>query len=536
MSPRSGSTVTVIRGGTVVDGSGAPGRQADVVVVEGRIVQIGPEPEPAGRVIDASGLVVAPGFIDMKTHSDWTLPLMPYSESKVRQGVTTEVVGHCGYSCAPVLAGQVNELRDYLAPSAPWLDFVVGDFASYLSGYPETSVNRVMLVGHNTLRLMALGMEDRPARPEEIRSMVGMLTESLDAGAFGLSTGLFTAPGSSADAEELRALGDVLRRYGAPYFTHLRDEAGSVFESVQEAIDFGATTGIHVQISHLKLSGIDNWGGAPKLLEMLAAARLSGIAIDSDSYPYTAASNPLKNLFPAWLQAGGVESMLDRLASRAVRDRLRRYFEANGVNNFGRLESWDAVRVSIAPNLADEVGRSVSDIARERRADPLETALDLLAEDRGMTRVLVEAMSEDDVQTFVRSPEVLVGSDGNALATYGPTSQGRPHPRAYGAFARILGKYVRELKLLPLHEAIRKMTGASATALGLADRGLLRKGFRADITVFDPVAVAEIATYEDPHRYAKGVEHVLVNGEPVIDSGEHTGARPGMLVRRGSRW
>ncbi|MPY69031.1 MAG: amidohydrolase family protein [Alphaproteobacteria bacterium] len=523
----------IIRGGTVIDGSGAPGARADVAVRNGRIAAIGNDLTAGGaREIDAAGRIVCPGFIDIKTHSDWTLPLMPQAESKIRQGVTTEVIGHCGYSCAPVLPGKVELIRDYLSPSAPWLTFFETGYAGYLEGYPQTAVNRAMLVGHNTLRLMTMGLEDRPPEPAELEQMKRLLEEALEAGAIGMSSGLFTAPGSYAEGEELVELGSVLRRRGGLYFTHLRDESNTVFDSVQEAIEFGERTGVHVQIVHVKLSGTDNWGGAQTLLDLLAAARARGVAIDCDQYPYVAASNPLKNLFPAWLQEGGVDALLARLGDAEARTRVRCEVEADGLNNFGRIPDWDAIRISISPDLPQYAGRTIAEIAAERGRDGFETALDYIVEDRAQTRVLVSSISEDDVQTLIRSPAIMIGSDGNSVAPYGVTGQGKPHPRFYGTFAKVLGHYARDLGLLPLHTAVHKMTGASAAALGLADRGLLREGWRADITVFDPDTVAERATYQDPHRYATGIDAVFVNGVSVLEQERHTGALPGQVLRR----
>ena len=524
----------LIRGGLVVDGTGAPERKADVAISGGRVAEIGTDISAGdAREIDASGKIVAPGFIDIKTHSDWTLPLMPQCESKVRQGVTTEVIGHCGYSCAPALPGKVDALQDYLSPSAPWLTFGETSFADYMDGFPATAVNKVMLVGHNTLRLMAMGMEDRPPEPGELDHMKRMLREALDAGALGMSSGLFTAPGSYADGEEIVALGRLLGDSGARYFTHLRDEAGGVFDAVEEAIEFGDVCGVHVQIVHLKLSGMDNWGRASKLLDLLSETRRRGVAIDCDQYPYTAASNPLRNLFPAWLQEGGVEATLARLAQADVRARLRNEIERGGLNNFGRVESWDAIRISISPDQPQFAGQTIADIAKTRGADPFETALDYIVEDRGQTRVLVTSIAEEDVRTLIGSSDILVGSDGNSVAPYGTTGQGRPHPRFYGTFARILGHYVRDLGIISLPQAIYKMTGGSAKALGLKNRGVLVDGACADITVFDPNDIAERATYEDPHQYAAGISHVLINGEAVIEDGEHTGALPGQVLRRG---
>jgi N-acyl-D-amino-acid deacylase len=523
----------VIRNGHVIDGTGAPGIEADIAIADGRIIEIGDAISTSGAdVIDATGKVIAPGFIDIKTHSDWTLPLMPQAESKIRQGVTTEVIGHCGYSCAPALPDKVDALADYLSPSAPWLNFRATTFRDYLDQYPALSVNTVHLVGHNTLRLMAMGMEDRPPTEAELAHMRSLLGEALDAGALGMSSGLFTAPGSYSDVDEMVALGQSLAAQGARYFTHLRDEGNTVFDSLQEAMEFAEQIHVHVQIVHMKLSGTDNWGGAAKAMDFLATARRGGVPIDCDIYPYTAASNPLKNLFPPWLQEGGVDAMIDRLGDDTVRSRLRAAIDAEGLNNFGRIPDWDAIRISISPDLPQHAGRTIADIAAERGIDGFDAALDYIVDDRGQTRVLVGSIAEDDVKDFVRSPDVMIGSDGNSVAPYGTTGQGKPHPRFYGTFAKVLGQYSRDEELLPLHEALWKMTGASARALGLKDRGVLRKGFAADITIFDPVTIAEMASYEDPHQFAAGIDQVLVNGITTFRGGEHTGALAGRTLRR----
>jgi N-acyl-D-amino-acid deacylase len=355
----------------------------------------------------------------------------------------------------------------------------------------------------------------------------------LEAGALGLSSGLFTAPGIFAKTEEMIALGHVLHRHGAGYASHIRDEANHVFEAVREAIAIGEACGIHVQIAHLKLSGTDNWGGAARLLAEIDAARQRGVEVDVDQYPYTAGSNPLRNLLPTWVQEGSMENMLQRLSQPAVRSRIREELAAHGLNNFGRIPSWDAVRIAISPHQPEYAGRTVDDIARDRACDPLDAVCDYLIADRGHTRILVTSMAEEDVQEIIRSPTVLVGSDGTSLAPYGTTGQGKPHPRFYGTFPRVLGRYVRDLGLLSLPQAIYKMTGGSAAALRLVDRGLLREGYHADITIFDPQIIADRATYDDPHQYAAGVSTVIVNGVVVIDGGEHTGALPGKVLRRG---
>ena len=527
------ATAIVIRNGTVINGMRAEPVRADVAVEEGRIIEIGNDISTGvAETIDATGKVVAPGFIDIKTHSDWTLPLMPQAESKIRQGVTTEVIGHCGYSCAPALPEKVDALAEYLSPSAPWLSFHETSFSDYLNTYPALSVNAIHLVGHNTLRLMTMGMEDRPPSPAELNHMKLLLTEALNAGALGMSSGLFTAPGSFSETEELVALGQVLASHGARYFTHLRNEGNTVFDAIQETMEFAQQVDVHVQIVHMKLSGLDNWGDARKAMDLFSDARNRGIKIDCDIYPYTAASNPLRNLMPAWLQEGGIEGTLERLSDPSIRARLRREVDSEGLNNFGRIPSWEAVRISISPDLPQFAGRTIASLAEERGIDQFDMAMDYIVEDHGQTRVLVDSISEDDVRDFVRSPEVMIGSDGNSVSPEGTTGQGRPHPRFYGTFAKVLGHYSRDLGLLSLQDAVHKMTGASAKALGLKDRGILRKGFRADITIFDPETIAEQATYEEPHQFAAGLDTVLVNGVPTLQGGEHTGALAGGVLRR----
>jgi N-acyl-D-aspartate/D-glutamate deacylase len=524
----------LIRGGLLFDGTGAAGKPVDVAIRDGRIAAVGAGiDDAAAKVIDARGLAVAPGFIDIKTHSDFTLPINPKAESKVRQGVTTEIVGHCGFSVAPALPGRVELLRDYLSASAPWLPFKATTFADYLASFPATAVNAGMLVGHNTLRLMVMGMEDRPPTSAELEAMIVLLEQALDAGALGLSSGLFTAPGSYAQADEMIALCRAVKRYNAGYFTHIRDESNKVLEAVEEAIAIASTCDVHVEIVHLKCSGLDNWGKAARVLDMIAAAKLRGLDVDCDSYPYAAGSNPLKNLMPQWVQAGGVEAMLERLTHKDTRARIRADIARDGLNNWGRIPSWDCVRISISPNLPQHAGRTIGALAAERAEDPIDTVADYLVTDKGATRVLVTSICEDDIRDIVRSPLALVGSDGNCVATYGTVSQGMPHPRFYGTFPRIIGHYVGELGVIPLELSVHKMTGATARALKLNDRGLLREGYRADVTIFDPADFRDRATYADPHRYPSGNRtSVIVNGTIVVEDATHTGALPGKVLRR----
>jgi N-acyl-D-amino-acid deacylase len=524
----------LIRGGTLFDGTGSAGVPGDVAIAGDTIAAIAPRvDEPARRTIDAGGLAVAPGFIDIKTHSDFTLPINPKAESKVRQGVTTEIIGHCGFSVAPALPGKVELLKDYLSPSAPWTPFRELTFPQYLDSFPATSVNAGMLVGHNTLRLMTMGMSDREPSASELGQMIDLLEQGLRAGALGLSSGLFTPPGSYARPAEMHALGRVLKAHNAAYFTHLRDESDHVLDAVQEAIDVAETCRVHVEIVHFKCSGTDNWGKAARALDMIAAAKARGLDVDCDSYPYAAGSNPLKNLLPQWVQAGGVAAMLERLAAKQTREHIRGDIDRDGLNNWGRLPSWDCVQISISPHLPQHAGRTIGALAAERGQDPIDTVADYLIADKGATRVLVTSIAEDDIRTIVHSPLALVGSDGNCVATYGTVSQGMPHPRFYGTFPRIIGHYAGELGLIPLELAVHKMTGATARALKLRDRGLLRDGYCADVTIFDPADFRDRATYADPHQYPSGERaNVIVNGVLVVENAAHTGALPGRVLRR----
>jgi N-acyl-D-amino-acid deacylase len=348
-----------------------------------------------------------------------------------------------------------------------------------------------------------------------------------------MSSGLFTPPGSYAQAPEMIAFGHVLKRHNAGYFTHLRDESNKVIEAVEEALAIAEACGVHVEIVHFKCSGTDNWGKAAVALGMIERAKARGLDVDCDAYPYDAGSNPLKNLLPPWVQAGGVEAMLARLGEHGARDKIRADIARDGLNNWGRIPSWACLTISISPHLPQHAGKTIAELAAERGADPVDALADYLIEDRGATRVLVASISEDDIRTLVASPHALVGSDGNCVAPYGTVGQGLPHPRFYGTFPRVLSRYVREENVLPLERAIHKMTGATARALKFKDRGLLREGFCADIVLFDPDDFSDRATYARPHQFPSGPRtSVLVNGTLVVDQACHTGALPGRVLRR----
>jgi len=325
----------------------------------------------------------------------------------------------------------------------------------------------------------------------------------------------------------------VLKRHNAGYFTHLRDESNKVIEAVEEAIGIAEQCGVHVEIVHFKCSGVDNWGKAATALAMIAKAKARGLDVDCDSYPYAAGSNPLKNLLPQWVQAGGVPAMIERLGRLETRERIRADFARGGLNNWGRIPSWDCVQISISPHLPQYAGRTIAALAAQRGADPIDTLCDYLIEDQGATRVLVTSISEDDIRTIVASPLALVGSDGNCVSPYGTVGKGMPHPRFYGTFPRIIDRYVREQNVLPLELAIHKMTGATASALKFKDRGFLKEGFRADVVIFDPKDFKDRATYADPHQFPSGAHTgIIVNGTFVVKDAIHTGALPGTVLKR----
>jgi N-acyl-D-amino-acid deacylase len=522
----------VIRGGAVLDGAGAPPTRADVAIRDGIIVSLSPRYGSTARAtLDVDGLVIAPGFIDVKTHSDLTLPYAPAAESKVFQGVTTEVIGHCGLSVAPASPGRARLLQEYLAGFAPWVETRPGTFAEYMDRFPATSVNTAMQVGHNTLRPMTVGLDDRAPNDGELAGMGRLLEEGLAAGASGLSSGLFTAPGSFARPPELHALLEPVRRHGGTYATHVRDEAGGVFDAVREAIAAAEASGVHVQIVHRRCPG-STTGARPAGCSGRSRPR-GRVAWRSTATPTrTLAANPLRNLLPLWAQEGGLAAMLARLAEPQIRARIAREVDERGLTSFGRVPSWDAVSISTSRTRTRDAGRTIGDLARSAGVAPLDVGAKLLAADEGATYVAVFSIDEADVRTLLRSPAVLVGSDGRAVSRESVAGQGRPHPRFYGTFPRVLGHYARELGLLLLPDAVAKMTGASARALGLRDRGLLREGYRADLTVFDPATIVDCATFEEPHRYPAGLVATIVNGVTVVRYGRHTGALPGRVLRR----
>ncbi|HEY8470034.1 MAG TPA: D-aminoacylase [Longimicrobiales bacterium] len=498
----------LITGGTVVDGTGAPGYAADVAVREGRIVRVSREPlrrESAARVIDASGHVVAPGFIDLHAHLDPLLRL-PGAESHVRQGVTTALGGPDGTAPLPLAA--------YL------------DSAQALG----LGMNVAFLAGHNTIRRRVMGTANRAPTEEELARMRELVAQAMEEGAFGLSTGLRYVPGAFATTDEVVELARVAAQHGGIYTSHLRDEGLHLLEGVAEALEIGRRAGIPVVLTHHKVVGKPMWGSSQRTLAMIDSARAAGTDVMADQYPYTATYTGISVLVPSWALAGGDSAFLRRLEVPALRDSIVRGIIWNIENDRG---GGDLSRVQLARVSWDRTleGRTLRDWAeREGRPPTSETGAELVIEAirRGGASAIYHVLDEGDVERIMRHPHTAIASDGRLTQP----GEGHPHPRWYGTFPRVLGQYVRERGVLTLEEAVRKMTTLPADRLGLADRGRITEGAWADLVIFDPETVADRATFEDPHQYPEGIPYVIVNGVPVVDGGRFTDARPGRVLRR----
>jgi N-acyl-D-amino-acid deacylase len=523
----------LIQNGVVIDGTGKRAFRADVGIAAGRIglVAEGIEQE-AERTIEAQGLHLAPGFIDPHTHSDLTLLVNPRAESKIRQGVTTEVIGNCGGSPAPLLGAAMEEVR--AEAKRLGLDVTWATMTEYLERLcqPGTAVNVVPLVGHDMARGAVLGFDDVQPAPEQQAEMERLVAQAMEQGARGLSTGLFYPPGFYARTEEVIGLGRVAARYGGIYATHVRSETDRLLEAVAEAIEIGKQAEIQVQISHIKLEGYRNWEGVDRLLAMLEDARAQGVRVGCDQYPYVAGVSWLAYVLPYWAQAGGTKAVAERLGDPQVRDQLRKDWEENRAEweNRGGMRDWSDILVSDCDPRPDVLGRSIAEIAMDEGKDPLEAVFDLIVVSDGQVECVCFGQLEDNVRILMRHPLVVVGSDGDAVAPYSVLAQSKPHPRYYGTFPRVLGRYVREEKVLSLEEAVKKMTSITAERFGLTDRGVIREGAWADLVLFDAQTVADKATYTDPHQYPVGIPDVIVNGVVVVDQGQHTGALPGQVL------
>lgn len=524
----------VLAGGDVIDGTSGQRRQADVGIDDGQITAICDLSAAERRTtIECSRLVVCPGFIDIHTHSDEACLSGGESISKIMQGVTTEIVGHCGSSPAPlsarVMAEKAGEFARYqVTPS--WTT-VAGYLDAVDAAAPALNIGT--LVGHGNLRLGVIGPDSRPAGPADIDAMCGLLAQGLEQGAFGLSTGLYYAPGCFSSPGEIERLAAVVSSSDRLYSTHIRGETTSLDRSLDEAVVTAERSGVRLQISHLKAAGKMNWGRMPAILDRLEMSARN-IDLNCDAYPYTAGHTSLGSLLPPWALAGGEERLIARIADPLLRARIKT--ELDGCDpswdNMARAAGWDRIIIARpAGDGRDEiVGRSLAELASDANAEPPEVLLDLVSDGQATAKIIIFMMDERDVRAVIAWKRAAIGSDASSVTPGGPgTASGRPHPRAFGTFARVLGRYTGDN--FPLEQAVRKMTSLPADILRLSGRGRLSPGYAADVTVFDPELILDNASYDDPMQTAQGIRWVLTNGIPVVAAGVPTGRRPGRSLR-----
>ena len=523
----------LITGGMVIDGTGAAAISADVGIIGDQVVEMGSlRDNGSKRVIDATGMIVCPGFIDIHSHTDLALLVNPKAESKIRQGVTTEVAGQDGDSLAPLTDAQLQGLQEGYGAryevDINWKDFT-GLFATLKKN--QIGVNFISFVGQGTIRRLVVGNKNVRATARQIDVMKALVEQAMSEGAWGLSSGLEYTPGSFANEDEIAELGKVTRSFGGIYATHMRNEDDRLIEAVEEAIHIARKAEIPLEISHFKASGKRNWDKISQAFEIIEKANAEGMDITLDRYPYIAYQTTLRNLFPTRFRDGGTDAFVKRLQTPALLARMKRAALAK----IDMLGDWSAVMITSVSKEEHQVhiGKRVSEIVAESKEDPFEFVRQLLINENGSVGMVGFGMSEEEIKSVLTHPLVMIASDGGAAATYGPLSETTPHPRYYGTFPRVLGKYCRDNRFFDLPTAVHKMTGMPAQRLGLKDRGKVDVGLAADLVVFNPDTVIDRADFMNPHQYAQGIDYVLVNGAVVIDQGEHMGVLAGRVLQKG---
>ena len=531
----SGGYDLLITNGRIVDGTGSPAFEGDVGIRGERIAALGDLSEAeAGRVIDAAGHVVAPGFIDLHSHSSWYFLVDPRTPSKVTQGITLDIEGE-GRSVAPIDDRYVAERAasyERFGIDPDWR--TLGEFFDRLDANPA-AINFASFVGTGNIRELAVGLDDRPATPEELVEMERLTAEAMEDGALGVFSALMYTPDRFNTTEELVLMAQVAGRYGGVYQTHQRSEGDALFESLDEVFHIARESGIRTNVTHLKAAYVANWGKMAEVVDRINRAREEGLDIAADIYPYVWGAAGLRALLPPWAREGGVVEIERRMGDPAIRDSIKRELDvptAEWENEYlgaGGAVNFRIVDVQGNENYLRYEGMMLDEIAADLGVDPKDGIMDMIQEGgAGFVSLLTD---EFDLRLAMRQPWVAFGTDGRLAAPDGPLAAGLPHPRAYGTYPRILGRYVRELGVISLEEAIRKSTSLAAESIGVEDRGTLAEGLYADIVIFDPETIIDHATYQEPHQHSTGVEYVVVNGEVVLDGGEITDARPGVVVR-----
>lgn len=520
----------IIKNATVIDGNNTPGFIADVGIKDNSICKIGQLADLRDiKVIEAQGRVLCPGFVDIHSHSDYHLLINPPAESKIRQGVTTEVGGNCGYSAAPI-GGQVLIERQCQYKENFNLELDWQSLAQYRQRLEDTkiSVNYVPLIGHNTVRASVMGLQDRPPTQQELSQMEELVAQAMQEGAFGISSGLVYPPACYAQPPELVALCKVVARYRGFLTCHIRSEGPQLLESLEEIIGIAEAAQIPLQISHLKTAGSQNWYKLDQAFALIETAQARGLEVTADRYPYLASNAGLQVLLPDWAFEGSLSKQLERLQDKAIRQQLTDAI----LKNHPDEEYWDKVFISQVASKENQhwAGLTVADGAGLQDKSPLDFVFDLLLEEKMQVDAIYFIMNEKNLHRILAKPYVMVGSDAACRAHYGPLSQGKPHPRSFGTFPRILSHFVNKESVLTMKEAIHKMTVAPCKKLGLRNRGQIKEGFAADLVIFTPETVADTATYQNPINYPTGIEHVIVNGVVTVENGEHIGKGAGKVL------
>jgi len=521
----------VIKDGLVFDGLGGPARTADIGLVGPRIAEVGSiSARRAKTVVEARGMAVAPGFIDVHDHTDAHLLVCPSADSAVRQGVTSLISGQCGSSPVPLADSEREERAVYLR-KAYGLELTWSDLPSFFGRLEERGlgVNYGTLIGHGSVRGAAMGFDDRPPTPEEMARMEAFVAEASAAGALGMSSGLEYTPGSFAKADEIVALCRVVAKHGGVYATHMRDEGDRLIESLDESIAAAREAGVRLQISHFKTAYPRNWTKVETAIARIEEAKASGVDIRCDRYPYIAGSTSLGFNFPLWAREGTTDEFLSKLKDPRREADLRAALREREA----KLGSWDKVVISAVLSEKNRIYEGLDVLEASRRAgrQPFEFMRDLVVEERDNVDMVIFMMSEDNLRRILAHPLVGIGADASVRSPSGILSKGKPHPRAYGTFVRALGRYARDEKVIPMEEMIMKMTSRAAGHFRLEERGSIRPGYFADLVVFDPEKIIDKATWKDPHQFPDGIEHVYVNGAAVIEGGKATGRLPGKILR-----